>query len=126
MAFQWVFDNAASISVNEREIVGQTETRNETIRAVSRGSSVRKYTVIMPAGMVWQEVAADIAAVDAADRFTVETITFNHTYQTWLNSTQFATASTVDLIATSIPQWIITDINIVQWQGPFTFSESII
>ena len=126
MAFQWIFDNAASISVNEREIVGQTETRNETVRAVSRGSAVRKYIVVMPAGMHWSVVNSFINLVDIADRFTVETVTFNQSRQTWMNSPQFVTGSTVDVIATIIPQWIITDIDIVQWNGPFNFSESLI
>ena len=126
MAFQWVFDNAAGVSVNTREIVGQTETRNETIRAVSRGSAIRKYTVVMPAGMQWSDVNSDLDAIDVADRFTVETITFNQSYMSWMNSNSITTGSMVTLIATFIPQWIIMERDIVQWQGAFKFSESII
>jgi hypothetical protein len=126
MAFQWVFDHAASVSLNEREVVGISETRNETIRTVSRGSAVRKYSVIMPAGMQWSVEQANINAVDVADRFTVETITFNAAYMTWMNSTSIATGSTVDLICVEIPDWVISDRDIVRWSGPFKFVESII
>jgi len=126
MAWQWVFDNAASVSLNEREVVSQTETRNETIRAVSRGSAIKKFTVVMPAGMQWSVVQTNIAAIDAADRFTVEAVTFNQAYMSWMNSTSITTNDSYNLIATFIPQWIITDIDIVQWNGSFEFAESIV
>lgn len=126
MAFQWVFDNAATISVNNREIVAMTETRNETIRSVSRGSAVAKFMISMPAGMQWSVVQANIAAIDAADRFTVENIVFNQGYMAWMNSTSIVTGSNFNVIATDIPQWTISDLDIVQWSGPFKFTQSIL
>tara|TARA_R110002096_G_scaffold169630_1_gene341314 strand:+ start:523 stop:903 length:381 start_codon:yes stop_codon:yes gene_type:complete len=126
MAFQWVFDNAATISVNNREIVSLTETRNETIRSVSRGSAVAKFVVSMPAGMQWSVVQTYIAAVDVADRFTVENIVFNQAYMSWMNSTSIVTGSNFNVIATDIPQWTISDIDIVQWSGPFKFTQSLL
>ena len=126
MAFQWVFDNAATISVNNREIVSMTETRNETIRSVSRGSAVAKFVVSMPAGMQWSVVQTYIAAVDVADRFTVENIVFNQAYMSWMNSTSIVTGSNFNVIATDIPQWTISDIDIVQWSGPFKFTQSLL
>ena len=49
MAFQFIFDKAVTISGNNRAVVGQSITRNHTVRAVSRGSAVQKFTITMPA-----------------------------------------------------------------------------
>jgi len=123
MAFQWVFDNAATIAVNKRQVVTQTETRNETVRAVSRGTAVKKFTVMMPVGMQWSANQASINAVDVADRFTVENIIFDLTNMAWMESTAIGDNDTYDIICTSLPQWTITDIDVVQWSGAFQFQE---
>ena len=51
MSYQWIIDNAESISIDRHEIVGQTITRNQTVRATSRGASVWKFTVKVPDGI---------------------------------------------------------------------------
>ena len=66
-SFQWIFDNAANISMIRRPIVSQTTSRDQRIRAVSRGGNIWRFKVTMPAGMRWQENSSYIAQVDYAN-----------------------------------------------------------
>lgn len=125
MAFQWVFDNAESISVNKRSVVGQTITRNRTVRAVSRGPGIRVFTVKLPDGMAWNEVASYIQAVDAADRFTKETIHVTN-YGTWITGGDINPATNYSVICVEMPTWTIFSYNQVSWSGPFVFYEALV
>ena len=123
MAFQWVFDKAESISVNKRAIVGQTITRNQTVRAVSRGNAIKRYTVKLP-DMVWSEVATYIAALDAAGRFTKETIKLDNAgYNSWMDHGDINNTDTVSVLCVTFPDWTISARNVVSWSGPFVFVE---
>lgn len=124
MAFQWVFDKAESISVNKRAIVGQTITRNQTVRAVSRGNAIKRYTVKLP-DMVWSEVATYIAALDAAGRFTKETIKLDNAgYNSWMDHGDINNTDTVSVLCVTFPDWTISARNVVSWSGPFVFFEA--
>lgn len=126
MAFQWIFDNAESISVNNRAIVGQSISRNQTARAVSRGNGLFKFTIKMPDGMSWDTAAAYIQAIDAADRFTKETVTINHAgYNSWIHHGDLSTQSqTWSVLCITIPEWTIFARNQVSWSGEFVFMEA--
>jgi hypothetical protein len=127
MAFQWIFNNATSISVNKKAIVGQTITRNQTVRAVSRGNSIRRFTVQLPDGMPWSQVATYIQAIDAADRFTKETIQISNSgYNSWINAGDINTSATYQVICVELPQWTISERNLVTWSGPFVFFEALV
>lgn len=127
MAFQWVFDKCETIALDSKEIVSVSETRNKTIRAVSRGATPRTYIVSMPKYMRYSEVEAEIAAVYAADRFTPETITFDQTFMTdFLDSTLIVDSSTVDVLAYQIPTFNIVARDVVEWDGPFVFVETLL
>lgn len=69
-SFQWIFDNAANISMIRRPIVSQTTSRDQRIRTVSRGGNIWRFKVAMPAGMRWQENSNYIAQVDYANLLT--------------------------------------------------------
>jgi len=126
MAFQWIFDTAESIAVNTREVVGQTITRNQTVRAVSRGNSVRIFTVKLPDGLPWDDYADDIQALDAADKFTVESIAINNPgYNDWMYNGDIDGTS-YNVIAVQLPTWNIFSRNQVAWSGEFIFYESIV
>jgi len=125
MAFQWVFDKAAQIAVHNRAVVGQTITRNQTVRAVSRGNGIYKFTITMPEGQVWSDVADEIALLDAANKFTVENVQFSNTgYTSWLHNGNLTPGQNWNVICVEMPDYIITDINLVQWSGDFVFYES--
>lgn len=126
MAFQWLFDNANKISINKRAVVGQSITRNQTVRAVSRGNGLYKFTITMPNGMPWSSAASYIDAIDTADRFTKETVTINHAgYNSWIhNGTLSNSLQTWSVICISIPEWTISDRDTVEFSGPFVFMEA--
>lgn len=125
MAFQWVFDKAAQIAVNNRAVVAQTVTRNQTVRAVSRGNGIYKFTITMPEALPWDQYADEIALLDAANMFTVENVQFSNTgYTNWLHNGDL-TGQNWDVICVEMPTWVITDINTVRWSGDFVFFESV-
>jgi hypothetical protein len=80
----------------------------------------------MPAGMPWTEAASYINAIDAADRFTKETITINNAgYNSWIhNGTLSNQSQTWSVLCISIPEWTISDRNVVSFSGPFVFMEA--
>lgn len=127
MSFQWVFNNAESIAVNKRSVVGQTITRNMTVRAVSRGTSARKFTVKLPDGMRWSEIATYIQAIDAADRFTKQNIQINNAgYNDWINAGDINPSTVYSVICVEMPEWTIFARDQVSWSGPFVFYEALV
>ena len=71
-AFQYVFDNAESISFDRRAVTAQTISRDQTVRTVSRGGQIWKFNVALPNGIRWSEARPYIEAIDAADRRTAD------------------------------------------------------
>jgi len=118
MSFQWVFDNASSIAGMNRAVTGQTVTRNQTVRAVSRGNAIQKFTVQMPDGMPWDEVATYISALDTAGEHTVENVALsNANYTAWMHNGDFTALQNWNVICVSMPEWVIFDRNQVSWSG---------
>ena len=68
MSFQWIIDNAESISIDRSPVVGQTITRNQTVRAVSRGAGIWKFTVSLPNGFKWSEMRTYISQLEQVNR----------------------------------------------------------
>jgi hypothetical protein len=125
MAFQWVFDKAETISVNKRSVVGQSITRNQTVRAVSRGTTARRFTVKLPDGMAWSSVASYIQALDTAGRHTKETIAIPN-YGSWINAGDLSAGTTYSVICVEFPDWTIFARDQVSWSGPFVFYEALV
>lgn len=124
MSFQWVFDNATSISIDRKEQVGQTVTRNNTVRAVSRGNGVTKFTVQLPDGMRWSEVGNQIQALETSNRFTNETVDLNEqNMAAWLHTGGIEATDTWTVICVQFPEWTIFARDQVSWSGPFVFYE---
>lgn len=100
-AFQYVFDNAESIGIDRRATVAQTISRDNTVRTVSRGGQVWRFTVRLPDGMPWDTARPYIEAIDYADRYTQGTVQISHSGQTsWLNKYRG------DLSTTPTATWI--------------------
>lgn len=88
-AFQYVFDNAASISIDRRAVTAQTVSRNNTVRTVSRGGQIWRFEVVLPNGPRWSDLRPYIEAIDYADRYTVGTVQINNAgYNDWLTPYQ--------------------------------------
>lgn len=88
-AFQYIFDNAESISIDRRAVTAQTVSRNNTVRSVSRGGQIWRFDVKLPDGPRWTDLRPYIEAIDYADRYTVGTVQINNAgYNDWLTKYQ--------------------------------------
>lgn len=124
MSFQWIVDNAESISINNLDVVAQTVTRDGNVRAVSRGSVNRQITVRLPDGPRWSDIYTNIAAAEALDRHTTAIIEIKYSLFPWYygNVAPGSNAS-YTVICTQFPQWTIFARDQVSWSGPFVFVE---
>jgi len=100
--FQWVFDNAESISVDRNPIVGQSITRNQTVRSVSRGSGIWKFTVKMPDGFQWTVARPYVSKLEALGKFSTGTIQLNTTGQGWIAQYQGNSVNTTGFYCTAV------------------------
>lgn len=99
MSFQWIIDNAESISIDRQEIVGQSITRNQTVRAVSRGAGIWKFTVKLPDGLRWTDIRDDISKSEKLGRYTTASISINASGQSWLSKYQGDSANYTGFVA---------------------------
>jgi len=100
MSFQWIFDNAESISINSRGVTASTTSRDGTVRATSRGGQVWRFEVKLPDGPKWSEYRSEIAGAEALDRFTTSTISLSDSgYTNWLLAYQGDAANTAAITA---------------------------
>jgi hypothetical protein len=88
MSFQWIIDNAESISIDRAEVVGQSITRNQTVRAVSRGAGIWKFTVKLPDGIRWTDIRSNISLAEKLGRTTAASISLNASGHDWLSKYQ--------------------------------------
>lgn len=68
MSFQWIIDNAASISVTTQATVAQSITRSNRPKAVTRGGDSYRFSVQMPVGMRYTDARPYIAAYEEYGR----------------------------------------------------------
>lgn len=84
MSFQFVFDNAESISINRKRLVAATTARDGTVRTVSRGGQPWRFEVRLPDGPRWTDYRQAISRIEALDRITSDTVGFTNTGHDWL------------------------------------------
>ena len=83
MSFQWIIDGAETLSLDKKQMIGQTETRSGVIRSVSRGVMPVRITVKYPDGPRWSDIKNDIASATALDRYQTATITIPYAKFPW-------------------------------------------
>ena len=94
-AFQYIFDNAESISIDRRAVTAQTISRDQTVRTVSRGGQIWRFSVRLPDGIRWSDLRSSIESIDYADRYTPGTVQLNNSgYNDWLTKYQGNCANT--------------------------------
>lgn len=126
MSFQWIFDNAESLSINRLQTVASTQTRNGTVRAVSRGTPTKVFEVKLPDGIKWSTIRTDIAAAEALDRVTAANIQIKFNLFPWYyGNVNPGTNEAYNVICIDFPQWTIFARDQVSWSGPFRFVEVI-
>ena len=85
MSFQWIFDNAESISISKRAVVAQSITRGNRVRTNKLGGQTWRFDVKLPDGMRWSQWRSYIEGSEALDRFTVDTISLNQSGYSYIN-----------------------------------------
>jgi hypothetical protein len=88
MSFQWIFDNAESISISKRAVVAQSITRGNRVRTNKLGGQTWRFDVKLPDGMRWSTWRPYIEGSEALDRFTVDTISLNQSGYSYINRYQ--------------------------------------
>jgi hypothetical protein len=124
MSFQWIIDNAEQLSINRKQMVATTTARDGTVRATSRGTQPKRFTVSLPAGIPWTTLRTNIAAAEALDRITTATITIPYAKFPWYyGNVQPAQNESYTVRCIQFPEWTIFARNQVSWSGPFVFLE---
>lgn len=124
MSFQWIVNNAESLSINRKKIVGTTTARDGITRAVSRGNVPDTITVKLPDGLVWSDFKSSIEGAETLDRITTATITIPYSKFPWYYANvNPGTDKSYTVRCISFPEWTIFARNQVSWSGPFVFQE---
>ena len=99
-AFQYVFDNAETLSINKRRVIGTTITRDNTVRSVNRFGQTWRFEVKLPDGIAWSEARPYIELMETLDRNTVGTVQINNAgYNTWFTAYQGNAANSAAITA---------------------------
>lgn len=123
MSFQWIINNAESISINRKRTVAQTTARDGKVRAVSRGTPPKRFEVKLPEGLPWDSFKSSIEAAENLDRVTTATITIPYAKFPWFYNNVNTGDLSYTVICTQFPEWTIFARNQVSWSGPFVFVE---
>ena len=124
MSFQWILDNAESLSINRKKMVGTTTARDGITRAVNRGTLPKTFTIKVADGIPWTQISSNISAAEALDRISTATITITYAKFPWYyNNSAPATDSTWTVRCIQFPEWTIFARNQVSWSGAFVFQE---
>ena len=124
MSFQYIIDNATTLSISRTDTVSSTQSRDGTVKAVSRGTPKKIFTVKLPDGPKWSDERASIEALETLDKHTAATITITYATHPWYysNSTPGSEES-YSVICVDFPTWEIFSYDQVRWSGPFVFVE---
>jgi len=124
MSFQWIVDNAESLSIDRKRMVATTTARDGSVRVVSRGTQPKKFTVKLPDGILWTTIRTDIAAAEGLDRITTATISIPYAKFPWYYGNVAPVADdTYTVRCIEFPEWTIFSRNQVSWSGAFVFIE---
>jgi hypothetical protein len=124
MSFQWIIDNAEQLGINRKKIVATTTARDGTVRAVSRGTPPKTFTVALPNGVPWTTFRTNIIAAEALDRITTATITIPYAKFPWYyGNVAPAADETYTVRCVQFPEWNLIARDQVGWSGAFVFVE---
>lgn len=80
MSFQWIFDNAGSLTIDKQPTVAQTITRNNRVNAVVRSGYTYRFTVGMPTGYKYSLARKYITEYEQLGRYTTDTVSIPQDY----------------------------------------------
>jgi hypothetical protein len=126
MSFQWIIDKAETLSINNRRMVATTTARDGSVRAVSRGTQPKLFTVSLPDGLLWSVIKSDIAAAEALDRISTASISIPYAKFPWYyGNVAPASNESYTVRCIQFPEWTIFSRDQVSWTGAFVFVEVI-
>ena len=126
MSFQWIIDRAESLSINRKKIVASTQSRDGTVRAVSRGNAAKRIEVKLPDGIPWTDLRSSIIAAEALDRYQTATVSIPYAKFPWYyGNVAPVSDESYTVICTQFPEWILAARNQVSWSGSFVFVEVV-
>lgn len=124
MSFQWIVNQAQSISINRKKLVASTTARDGKVRAVSRGTIPKTIEVRLPDGIRWSDLRTDIAAAEALDRISTATISIPYAKFPWYyGNVAPVSDESYTVRCINFPEWTIFARDQVSWSGPFVFQE---
>jgi hypothetical protein len=88
MSFQWIFDNAETISINKRAVVAQSITRGNRVKSSILGGQTWRFDVKLPDGLRWSDWRSYIEAHEALDLVTTERVLLNNPGYSYINQYQ--------------------------------------
>lgn len=88
MSFQYVIDNATSISISKRKRVAQTVSRSGVVKTTSLGGQVYEFSVSLPNGFRYSDNRRFIESVEGLDRTTVDSIKINNPGHAYISQYQ--------------------------------------
>jgi len=126
MSFQWIIDNAESLSINRKKLVATTTARDGKVRAVARGTQPKRIEVRLPDGIRWSDLRTNIIAAEALDKITTAAISIPYAKFPWYyGNVNPGTDETYTVRCIEFPEWNIFARDQVSWTGPFVFIEVI-
>jgi len=126
MSFQYVFDNATTMSINRKKVVASTTARDGTVRAVARGNGAKVFTLRLPDGPRYSDNKSEIEAIEALDKYQTETIQIKYSkLPYYYGNVNPGTNESYEVICIEFPEWTIFGYDQVQWSGPFVFVEVV-
>jgi len=124
MSFQWIVNQAQSLSINRKKLVASTTSRDGKVRAVSRGTIPKTFEVKLPDGIRWSDLRTDIAAAEALDRISTATISIPYAKFPWYyGNVAPVSDESYTVRCINFPEWTIFARDQVSWSGPFVFQE---
>jgi len=126
MSFQWIINQAETLSINRKAVTAQTTTRDGTVRSVSRGTPPKRFEIKFPDGVAWTDLRSNIAAAEALGRHTTASISIPYAKFPWYyGNVAPASDETYTVICVQFPEWTIFARDQVSWSGPFVFVEVV-
>ena len=126
MSFQFIVNQAETLSINRKKMVATTTARDGTVRAVSRGNQPKRIEVKLPDGIRWSDLRTSIIAAEALDKITTATITIPYSLFPWYyGNTAPGSDESYTVRCVDFPEWTIFARDQVSWSGPFVFVEVV-
>lgn len=126
MSFQWVFDNATTLSINRKKVIASTTARDGTVRAVNRGNGAKVFTVRLPDGPRYSDNKSNIEAIEALDKYNTEIIQLKYSkIPYYYGNVNPVTNESYEVICIEFPEWTLFGYDQVQWSGAFVFVEVV-